>query len=358
MKWFRKTADQGDKGSLAMVKKLQESKQSIASSVPEKTESSPPISEDVKSLRRSPGYELKWKQRVGVIQEQILASVDTMYLPIEGGYLCALDCETGEMKWKSKPEGLSFIKPMSELDNGLIFCTGSSMPYPKDIGPDSTESDTANWIKAIGSFRLNTKFICAIDAQTGLIKWHTKTNYSIRFASSTPDGKVLVWTDSTDSGEAGRKPTTLYLFNGSNGGLEWEMTSENWECMPVGYEGALIVGHRKENSGRGGSITELVSIDLSSKKFRWRLPVQSERVQFPGRQVEVWFQLFFPWGDMVVGGGMVCFVTYDAKQSCLYQADVLTGDLSAVWTFERSDRKLLFIDNNVCLLYTSPSPRD
>ncbi len=189
----------------------------------------------------------------------------SVYIGSDDGNLYKLNAASGAMIWKFQTEGLIRCKPaindnvvFFESDDGNLYAINKNSGlkiWSSDIGnnihrlvPDPSTFTGNYWdymqsspcvdsgVVYVGS---GDSSFYAVNAQTGILKWKTKTGGIIR--SSPCADKGMVYVGSWDG--------YIYAFNKADGSVAWKYYTEgngykNVQPSPRVYNGTIYCGSR------------------------------------------------------------------------------------------------------------------
>jgi outer membrane protein assembly factor BamB len=252
----------------------------------------------------------------GAIWSSPAVAGGTVYFGSNDGMIYAVKAGSGKQVWQFKTGGAvvggvtlegRFLYALS--DDGNLYklaqhtgklvwqfdTHGGAVPRDFAVRYDtlSSAATVAGGTVFIGSA---DKRLYAVDAQTGLEKWHFDTQDIVRSRPAVADGRVFI----------GSFDHHVYAVDARDGSLQWKFdTGRDVISSPAIWKGAVFIGSRS---------SDLFALDAATGKVNWK---------------------FFYWSSWVessakIRDGIVYIGSSDSHQ--LFAIDPATG--KQIWNFD------------------------
>jgi outer membrane protein assembly factor BamB len=201
-----------------------------------------------------------------------------LYALSDDGYLYELDRQSGKSVWRFDTHGGSVLRDGP----------GSGTAVYDDFTSAATVSDGTVYVGSAD------KRLYALDAKTGLEKWHFDTEGMVRSTPAVVDGRVFF----------GSRDHRVYAVDARTGALEWRYdTLREVVSSPLVADGTVYIGSRA---------SDLLALSAVTGQLRWKYFYWSSWVESSAR----------------IRNGTVYVGSSDAQQ--VFAIDAATGQ--RVWS--------------------------
>jgi outer membrane protein assembly factor BamB len=200
------------------------------------------------ALRATTG-KLLWQFRTGdSVMAQPTLDGPFLYILSDDGYLYKLDRRSGSLIWRFDTHGGAARKLSNINSSNYDYLTSAATVFGGTVYIGSAD-----------------KRLYALDAQTGLEKWHFQTQGIVRSTPAVADGQVFI----------GSYDHNVYAVEANTGELRWKYDAlKAVVSSPLVFKGTVYIGSRCSN---------LFALDSVTGKVKWKYFYWSSWVESSAR---------------------------------------------------------------------------